>query len=195
MRPVATMRRVPLTIPAGGQHVQAAAGDFVFVEAASADLELTATGDGGATTIDRALVRAAASYRNPGQRFDTIRVSGTPGATATIWVGEGEANLNILSGNVSVVAGGTYDSSANVTINAATSLDVAADATRKAALLQVPSSAAADLWVRDQSGTSDEGMLLGPAGLAFLGLECSGAFRVHNGSGVNLQLRMAEVKQ
>lgn len=183
MRTPATMRRSSITLPPSGSYELPAAGDFLFVEIASSDMtaRVEKVGD-GRVVADGILVRTAAGYRFQ-TFYDRIVLTGTAGATATLWTGEGEGNLNLLSGSVSIsnAAGSTLASPADVSIAASASLDLAADPTIRERILQVPSSNTGELCVRDQTGTTSAGLRLNPTGgLLFLVWGNSGALRIRN---------------
>lgn len=190
-----TMNRLSIIIPASGVYVFPAAGDFVFCESASGDVTLRVYNIGeGSQLGDGMLLRKAVSHRFR-RLYDQLTLNAAAGTSLTIWTGEGESNLNLISGSVTVASGGTFSASAAPpSIAAAASLDIAADSTRLEIHFQVPPTNAADLIVRDQSGTADAGILLGPNGLSFYQLSCSGATRVRNNSAGALTVRYAEVK-
>lgn len=198
MRPLATMRRQVITVQAGRSYPYKAVGDFIFVESSTGDVFLRAYNQSeGQLVADGVLVRAAVSYKFK-QLYDDLTLDNTTGGSDVnliLWTGEGDANLNILSGTISALSGGTFDSSATSTLTAASSLDIAADSTRRELHLQVPSTNTGDLDVRDNAGTTSEGMAMNPAtGLLFYVISCSGAVRIRNNTASSQDIRRAEVK-
>jgi hypothetical protein len=151
------MRRTAVTVPANGRAARELAGDFFFIETASADATVNVYSVQHGQLGEGLLVSTAAGYRFRERGFDKLEFVNDTGSdiTLTVCTGEGEAFLNVLSGTVEVenFAAPTVDSSASVAIAAGDHLDIAADTARRVLILKGAGANGDVLWVRDSSAT------------------------------------------
>lgn len=196
MNPVVTVRRVPVTVPAGGRLVMDQVGDFLFVEYASADCFARLESINGGTIAVGILIRSTASYKKFPRLFDRIILENSGGVdvTAIVIVGEGEFNLNLLSGDVTISTPTSFNSEGDQAIANNADYDVAADANRVELILEADEANSGNLLVRDASASTQEGKRLKP-GETFI-MRCQGAVRIRNhATGAAQNLFIAEIKR
>lgn len=179
-------------------------GEFVKVRSATGDIKVRAERrakhdhDTGRVAPARILTdnleMSIGDKARPGA-FDLLRITDVSGAgnTVELIVGDGDHDSDSIVGSVSVTntAATTLDSSADVTLVTATSQDIAANAARRELILEADVTNTGDLFVRDQSGTTSEGMRLKPGEKIFLSFK--GALRVRNNSGANQTFGIVEL--
>jgi hypothetical protein len=168
-----------------GQVIRLPAGRFFMVRTASAPLDITAEGRPGAP-VDFIGITAGSRFGPlpEGMGWRHLRVTSASAQNVEIIISDdGDfdvANTVSVAGAVATtdVPSSSIVATANTTVGVSSSLDIAANLSRRRITICNDLNSQTHVWVRDQTGTASGGIQLAP-GMAVT-LETTAAIRIRN---------------